>query len=49
MVDKDSAVAIECKRHCSDDDVPKHLYRLSRFKECFSNMPNFGSMGRWLP
>ncbi len=41
VVDTDTAVAIECKSHCSVDDVDEHLDRLSRFKDCFPQYAGF--------
>jgi hypothetical protein len=45
VVDTDTAVAIECKSHCSVEDVEEHLDRLSRFKEYFSQYVPFHLYG----
>ncbi|TVQ95425.1 MAG: DUF3782 domain-containing protein [Desulfovibrionales bacterium] len=44
-VDTNTAVAIECKSHCSVEDVKEHIERLHKFKDCFPQYAGFQLYG----
>lgn len=45
VLNADAAIAIECKSHCSVEDVSEHLDRLSGFKACFPQYADFRGFG----